>query len=379
MKRLLILSFSPIASDARVLKQVQEFARDHEVVTCGYGPVPEGAAEHLRIPDDAPINALNGRLITLRWYSRVYRTLPAVRAARDLLRGRRFDVVIANDVEAVPIALDLDVRHGVHADLHEFSPRLHEENPAWARRIAPYVSWLCRRHVARASSWTTVGEGLAREYEREFGFRPRVVTNATPYRDVEPTPVHSPLRMVHSGACLRNRRLDETVRAVSTMTNVTLDLYLTPNDPGHLEELRALAAASQGRVRLLDPVPYARLLDILEGYDLGVHLLAPTNFNNEWALPNKFFDYVQARLAVAIGPSVEMAALVERYGLGFVSASFDPADCAASLRALDADAVRVAKAAADAASRSLSFESDAAVGAVITAQLLGRSGASSGL
>jgi len=356
MKRLLILSFSPIASDARVLKQVQEFARDHEVVTCGYGPVPEGAAEHLRIPDDAPINALNGRLITLRWYSRVYRTLPAVRAARDLLRGRRFDVVIANDVEAVPIALDLDVRHGVHADLHEFSPRLHEENPAWARRIAPYVSWLCRRHVARASSWTTVGEGLAREYEREFGFRPRVVTNATPYRDVEPTPVHSPLRMVHSGACLRNRRLDETVRAVSTMTNVTLDLYLTPNDPGHLEELRALAAASQGRVRLLDPVPYARLLDILEGYDLGVHLLAPTNFNNEWALPNKFFDYVQARLGVVIGPSPEMASYVRERGLGIIAEGFGADDLVHALDAVTPDDVAGFKAAAHANARALSAQ-----------------------
>ena len=35
---LLILSFSPIASDARVLKQVRMLAQDHDVTTCGYGP-----------------------------------------------------------------------------------------------------------------------------------------------------------------------------------------------------------------------------------------------------------------------------------------------------------------------------------------------------
>ncbi|MEK8228005.1 hypothetical protein NKG05_20820 [Oerskovia sp. M15] len=40
--RLLILSFSPIVNDARVLKQVEEFREDYEVTTCGYGEAPAG-------------------------------------------------------------------------------------------------------------------------------------------------------------------------------------------------------------------------------------------------------------------------------------------------------------------------------------------------
>ena len=37
-KRLLILSFSPIDRDPRVLRQVKLFNEQLEVVTCGYGP-----------------------------------------------------------------------------------------------------------------------------------------------------------------------------------------------------------------------------------------------------------------------------------------------------------------------------------------------------
>ena len=62
---MLILSYSPIARDARVLKQVTRFTRDYEVTTCGYGPRPEGVAEHIEIPESESYHDLDGRLITL--------------------------------------------------------------------------------------------------------------------------------------------------------------------------------------------------------------------------------------------------------------------------------------------------------------------------
>ena len=42
-KKLLIISFSPIARDARVLKQVRLFTPKYEVTTCGFGPAPEAS------------------------------------------------------------------------------------------------------------------------------------------------------------------------------------------------------------------------------------------------------------------------------------------------------------------------------------------------
>ncbi|MFS2280095.1 glycosyltransferase family 1 protein, partial [Microbacterium sp. OR21] len=78
MTRMLILSFSPIRGDARVLKQVEEFARDHDVVTCGYGPAPDGVAEHIRIPDEARVDARHPKLVLLRWYRALYSSLPGV-------------------------------------------------------------------------------------------------------------------------------------------------------------------------------------------------------------------------------------------------------------------------------------------------------------
>ncbi|MEK8228006.1 hypothetical protein NKG05_20825 [Oerskovia sp. M15] len=80
----------------------------------------------------------------------------------------------------MPLALHLRPQFGVHADLHEYSPLLHEDWQGWREKITPYHEYVCRRWVARASSWSTVSNGLATEYERNFGFRPEIVTNAAP-------------------------------------------------------------------------------------------------------------------------------------------------------------------------------------------------------
>ncbi|KQX06387.1 MULTISPECIES: hypothetical protein [unclassified Leifsonia] len=360
--RLLILSFSPIAADARVLKQVEAFRDEYEVTTCGYGEAPDGVARHIRIPDDVLHNVLHDGRVTRKRYKRAYWSLWSVNWVRRHLKPGRWDVVLANDVEAVPIALRLKPTKGVHADLHEYSPLLHEDWEGWKLKITPYVEWLCSTYVSRASSWSTVSAGLAREYERVFGFRPVIVTNAAPYVETEPRTVADPVRLVHSGAAMHDRRLDDLVSGVMASTSgATLDFYLTPNQPAFLDHLRERAAESDGRVRVNDPVPYAELSETLQRYDVGVHFLPPTNFNNRWALPNKLFDYVQARLGVIIGPSPEMAEYVNEFGLGVVADGFAPDDLAAVLDGLTTDAVEQWKINANSSARELSAESQVAI------------------
>ncbi|QKJ21228.1 glycosyltransferase family 1 protein [Microbacterium hominis] len=359
---MLILSFSPIASDARVLKQVALLRDEYEVTTCGYGPAPDGVAAHVRVPDEHPIWRYPRLDVVLRRYRRAYWSNAAVAAARDGLAARTFDIVLADDVDAVPLALSLDPARGVHADLHEYSPRQHEEMLRFRLFVKPFIEWMCRTHVARAASWSTVSRGLAREYERVFGFAPAVVTNAAPYRELAPTPAHTPTRYVHSGAALRNRHLETIVEGVaSSAGGATLDLYLTPNDAAYLAELKERAAASAGRVTVHDPVPYAELAETLSAYDAGIHILPPVNFNNRWALPNKIFDYVQARLGVIVGPSPEMAEYVTGFGVGAVTADFTAGALTATIDGIDAAAVDGFKAASHAHARELSSESQVLV------------------
>jgi len=353
---MLILSYSPIVGDARVLKQVSRFTRDFDVTTCGYGPAPDGVVEHISIPGDQRYSDLDGKLITLKLYRRAYWRLSAVRWSREHLRRRRFDVVIANDVEAVPVAVELRPRKGVLADLHEYSPRLHDDDPAWLARIAPWFDWVVRRYVTKADAWTTVSRGIVDEYERRYGIHAELVTNAAPYQQLAPSPVHEPLRLVHSGACLRKRHLHIMAEAVEAASNdVTLDFYLTANDPQYLQELKDFAARSD-RITVHDPVPYAELVATLNAFDVGIFVLPPTNSNYRLALPNKLFDFVQARLGVLIGPSAEMTYYLDRYQLGEVAEDFTVAATTAAIEGLDATSVARFKANADRSAEELAGE-----------------------
>lgn len=357
---LLILSFSPIASDARVLKQVRLFAPQYDVTTCGYGPAPDGVAQHVRIPDELVYWRIAKIPAVLRRFRRVYWRQEVVAWAGAHLPRGAFDAILADDVETVGLALALEPLHGVHADLHEYAPRQKEDVPRWRLFVAPYMRWLVRTFATRANSASTVGKGLADEYRREFGLDADVITNAAPYRELEPSPVSDdgPLRIVHSGAAMPDRHLEIMIEAAAAVPDdIVFDLYLARNDPAYIERLRELAArTAPERVRILDPVPYDELLDTLQAYDIGFYSIPPVSFNQLHSLPNKFFDFVQARLGVIVSPSPEMAALVREHGLGRIADGFDAPALTKALSGLDRAQVRAWKRASHAAARELSAQ-----------------------
>ncbi len=353
--RLLILAFSPLRSDARVLRQIRLLSDDCAITTVGYGEAPPGVVEHIRIPDEIVAWHKDRRMLIARRYQRVYDTMPVIRHLRSVLQPGSWDAVLANDVETVPLALTLGAG-GVHADLHEYASRQNEESWRWRSFVAPYQRWTVRRWVSHADSVTTVGAELAAEYRREFGIDAGIVVNASPYADRSPTPVGSPLRLVHSGLARRNRSLEVMIDAVrATRREVTLDLYLMPNDLAYLAELVEIAA-DLPQVRFHEPVSPGELGECLARCDVGVFVLPPLTFNYRYTLPNKFFDFVQARLGIIVGPSPEMAGLVERHNLGLVLDDFSAQGLAAALDALSDEQVAAFKAASHQVAEELSAE-----------------------
>src|SRR5690606_14619308 len=84
----------------------------------------------------------------------------------------------------------------------------------------------------------------------------------------------------------------------------------------------------------------------LNSYDVGLSIFPPTTFNLAWCLPNKFFDFIQARLGVIVGPSPEMSRLVTENGIGEVLPGFEADSLAAALDALTPEGIAAWKLAA---------------------------------
>lgn len=372
----LVLTYTDFRSEPRALKQVM-FLRDrYEVTTAGFGPAPFADVPHIEIPQVPTLRwGIVGRLLSagflvLHWYRPIQWLNALDRESRALFGTGRWDAVIAHDLKTIDAAFALEPREGVIVDLHEYAPRQEEQDRLWRLLVAPYFRWQCATRVAKADAVVTVGQGISEEYAREFGFTSAVVTNATPFEDLEPTPVGTPIRLVHSGSAAAQRRLDILINAVvQSSADVTLDLYLVGDQPV-VDGLKALAG-DDPRIRFREPVAYRDLIRTLNGYDVGVHLLPPHNFNHRWALPNKFFDYVQARLGVVIGPSPEMARIITEHGFGEVLEDFEPPTLAATLERLSAERVALWKAASAASAAALSSESQGEVWRDIVADVVG--------
>lgn len=359
MKSILILSFSVIRGDPRVMRQVRLLEKDYRLTVSGFGSKPDANIEFLELenPRLLPLRKLVWALrLSLRLSESYYWSLPQVRQALDSLTGLPFDLLIANDVDTLPLALKLADGEPVLIDAHEYSPLEFEDKWVWRALFAPHYDFLCARYLKRAACMTTVCNGIADEYGKHYGVMPRVVYNAPPEQNLRPTPViPGRVRLIHHGAAIRSRHLGMTIEMMRYLDErFTLDLMLVETDPVHMMELRAMARGDR-RIRFVEPVALEEICRRINDYDVGLFLLPPVNFNYRHALPNKFFEFVQARLAIAIGPSPEMAALVGHYSLGLVADSFRPEALAAMLRQLTDESLMTYKLAVDRAATELNF------------------------
>ena len=363
LARVLVISFSDLSSDPRVDRQIGALLARHEVIAAGLAPPAHAGVEFVDIATP-PLGPLSGglgvtRLLAHRFTTAYWRH-PKNREVLQRLRSVvPVDVVLANDLSALPIAVSLGPP--VALDAHEFAPEEFSDRLWWRTLIRSFVDWQCRRYLPEVVAMTTVGEAIADAYMRAYGVRPAVVTNAPPYVDLQPSPVDEPIRILHHAAAQPGRGLEEMLRSADLLDERFIVDFMLTGGSSRFRDALLSRAKDNPRVRFPPPVPMHELVSTANAYDIGLYLLPPTNFNQRYALPNKFFEFIQARLAVAIGPSPEMGGLVHRYRCGVVAENFTPEALAAELNSLDASQIATFKQASHAAASELSAERNAEV------------------
>lgn len=131
---------------------------------------------------------------------------------------------------------------------------------------------------------------------------PVVLLNTPPYRDV----VASKLRDIcgvsrqtvlalYQGVVLHGRGLGPFINAMPTMPNV--HLAIVGDGPARQAlEARARTVGVDQRVTWLGSVPYDELHSLTCGADVALCLIEPVSMSYEYALPNKLFEAMMARV-----------------------------------------------------------------------------------
>jgi hypothetical protein len=339
-KTLLIISYSDLHRDPRVNRQIRFFHRNYRTIAMGLAdPCIPGVDFIYLMRRNLGEKILLMSQLLLRQYEQIVGH-KHIKPLLEKLRPFHVDLILANDVNTLLLALLLaeHMEAKVIFDAHEYAPLEFEDKLVWRILWKRYNTYLCTTYIPKVAAMITVCQGIAEQYEKDTGVRPVVVTNAPDYVEIEPqirSESEQKIRLIHHGVAIRSRKIEKMIEMMDYLdTRFELDVMLVEADKGCLQELKRFARRNK-KIRFLPAVPMQELVTFSNNYDVGLFLLEPTNFNYLHALPNKFFEFIQSRLAVAIGPSPEMARIVQSHDCGVVSSDFSPKTLAHCLMQLD--------------------------------------------
>lgn len=343
---LLILSISPLHSDPRVLRQINWLKDKYKITTVGITASKFKNINHLDYVEKAspPLKKISRifRLLIRDYESFFWRD--EKKEIVEKLKNEKFSNIIANDFDTLPIAFALaseDTK--ILFDAHEYAPQHFEDQLEWRLLVQPMALDICRKFIPKVSKASTVCESIAQKYEENFGKKFAVITNAPDFAELFPTPVNADkIRIIYHGVASESRKTDKQIEMMRYLSNrFELNLMIM-GEAFYIEKLENLAREFEN-IKFLPPVKTKEIPHFTNQFDIGLFLLPPTNTNYQYALPNKFFEYIQARLAVAIGPSLEMQRFVKNYDLGIVSNDFSPQSMAKAIEQLSAEKIKYYK------------------------------------
>ena len=208
-----VISFSALDRDARVRRQIRALVPICNVTAMGFsdpcidevkflnvGP-PRGMARSKvsRVGE----KLLRASLLKAGCFEAAYRLYGPVRRAAKFLKDHNFALIVANDLDTLPLALTHRRGAKVLYDAHEYTPKQYGGRFLWRFFLQEYIWYLCRTRITQPDAMTTVGPALAEEYSREFGVRPGVVLNTPPHHSI---PVRSTERGNSSGCSPRGNK-----------------------------------------------------------------------------------------------------------------------------------------------------------------------------
>lgn len=345
-QKILIISFSDLRYDGRVTRQINFLKKEYDVDVLALENNDYEGFDFIKLDQvklTVPRKIVLSILLLLRNFNLAYWIQYPYKKQCEHLSSRKYDLIIANDVETLPFAFNLD-KDSVFFDAHEYAPRHYEERLWWRVFFKRFNHFLCAKYLQKTKGMITVCDGLAKEYLKDYGVNATVVTNAPHFKNVDiPEKTKGVIRIIHHGIANASRKMENMLHIMDELgEGYSLDLmlmipeYASKSSKKYVEDF-VKEVELRDNVKMIPSVKSTKIVDVIKDYDIGLFLLEPINFNYTHALPNKLFEFIQARLAVAIGPSQEMMKIVNHFNCGVVSSTFDSKELANKIKNITAD------------------------------------------
>ena len=232
---------------------------------------------------------------------------------------RRFDIATANDLDTLlgVYCATWIRRKQIVYDSHEYFTEVPElANRPLVKRIWTAIE---RCLFPRLKNCITVCESIANIYTKTYGVPVRVVRNLPFLQEQYIETQRNNKLILYQGSLNVGRGLEMLISTMEFLPDAEL---LIVGDGDIKADLQKLVCQRKlgDRVEFTGKIPYSEVKNYTRQAAIGVSLEEDCCANYRFALPNKLFDYIQARTPVLVSDLSEMARIIRQYGCGEVLA-----------------------------------------------------------
>lgn len=263
------------------------------------------------------------------------------------------DIYHSNDLNTLPAGFFLAKLKRVKLvyDSHELYAEQYSDTSILYKKLLSFIEKIFIRGTDTVITVNdSIGEILSERYKIPT---PITMMNCPIYQQM-PSIFHRKniKKIVYLGRYTKDRGIEELILSMEHVKNAKL--YLRGFGP-HESYLRTLALNNNlsEKVIFLEPVKMTKMVDSLEGFDIGIVPYKPVSLNNKLASPNKIFEYMMAGIPIAASDSPELKKIITKNKVGVLFDPFDPKDIAdkinhliendKTLKEMRDNALRVAK------------------------------------
>lgn len=342
-KKILILCFNDLKKDPRVSRQIELLTKEYHITTIA---LKKSGFEDEFIEIKKLHNKINNKLfgvfyLVLKMYQTYYNSTFNFEEVYKKISAKHYDLIISNDLNTLPFGVKISkiIKSKIIFDAHEYFPEEHNHKLYWRMLFKKYNIYLLKNNIKNINQMWSVSSGICNEYEKKY-FKPvHLITNAPDKNTIKPTFNEGKvITVIHHGNADKARHIENMIDTIGSLSNkYALDLMLMANNSKRKKYLKKLKLYSKKytNIRFINTVTKDEIIPFINKYDIGFYILSPINFNHQHALPNKIFEFIQAKLAIAIAPSLEMKKIIEKYNIGIVSKDFTVESMIESLAKLE--------------------------------------------
>tara|TARA_A100001035_G_C27787558_1_gene505401 strand:- start:8435 stop:9598 length:1164 start_codon:yes stop_codon:yes gene_type:complete len=277
---------------------------------------------------------------------------------KNKLFNNNYDYIIVEDIVLLSQAIGLFKESKIIFDAREFYEEQGTESIKFNLLIKPIRIAILYSCLKKCNYIFSVSDAIANAYKEKYKVKVDLLRSVPFYsnKKVKKT-FKKNIKIVHHGIGYKTRGIKDMIDIVKASDEkYSLDLYLV-SDKNYLKEIKNYIGECN-RIKLKNPVQYRNIIDMLANYDMGLFFVKPATFNLLNCLPNKLFEFIQARLAVIVSPSPEMRKIIDHYKCGFASKSFEKDSVIDLLNNLKIEDIDSAKQNSNIAAKELCYEKE---------------------